>query len=84
MFPEWVSGWPIWENFTDDYRLDTRSLNITPDLGAALFDWNEEWLSRHEDEPLADPEGWRTRGIALVDQLQQELEGVAGVRPEFL
>lgn len=84
VFPEWISGLPIWEDFTDEYRLDVSSLDISPDLGNALFDWNEEWLTRQVDEPLADPNGWRERGMLLVDQLQRDLNGVAEVRPEFL
>ncbi len=83
VFPEWASGWPIWEDFTDEYRLDIGSLDISPDLSSALFDWNEEWLTRQEDEPLTDPDGWRERGLLLVGQLQRELKGVAEVRPEF-
>lgn len=84
MFPEWVRGWPLWEDGSDEYHLTALSLEISPDLGAALFDWNEEWLSRQEDEPLTDAEGWLRRGIALAEQLQSELDGIAEVRPEFL
>ena len=84
VFPEWVSGWPLWESFTDQYRLDSTSLTISVDLGDALYGWNEQWLSRREDEPLADPDDWETQGIALVGRLSRELEGVAEVRPEFL
>lgn len=84
VFPEWSSGWPVWEDFSDGYRLDTSSMDISPELGVALFEWNEEWLARQEDEPLADPDGWRERGLALVDRLTRELKGVAEVRPEFL
>ncbi|WP_350350972.1 hypothetical protein ABS642_16485 [Microbacterium sp. A8/3-1] len=83
VFPEWASGWPLWEDFTDGYRFDVGSLDISPELSSALFDWNEEWLTRQEDEPLADAEGWRERGVLLVEQLQRELNGVAEVRPEF-
>ncbi len=84
VFPEWVSGWPLWESFTDHYRLDSTSLTISVDLGQALYAWNEQWLSRREDEPLADAGEWEAQGIALVSRLSHELEGVAEVRPEFL
>jgi hypothetical protein len=84
VFPEWVSGLPLWESFTDQYHLDPGSLDLSHELSAALFAWNEEWLSRSEDEPLADPRGWRRRGLRLVGQLQAELDGVAEIRPEFL
>lgn len=84
VFPEWASGWPIWENFTSGYRLDASALDISPELGDALFDWNEEWLTRQENEPLADPNGWRERGVTLVDRLARELDGKAEIRPEFL
>jgi len=53
-------------------------------LGSDLFDGNEEWLDRREDEPLPRPEPWRGRGVELVERLQRELDGVAEVRPEFL
>ena len=79
-----ASGWPIWENFTSGYRLDASALDISPELGDALFDWNEEWLTRQVDEPLADPNGWRERGVTLVDRLARELDGKAEIRPEFL
>lgn len=82
LFPEWVSGWPLWESFTDDYRRTGPDLGLTPELSRALYDWNETWLTRHEDDPI--PEGWRERGERLFNQLQAELEGVAEVRPEFL
>ena len=91
--PEWsaadpdVPGAGTWvavvENGSDESHLTALSLEISPDLGAALFDWNEEWC-RQEDEPLADAEGWLRRGIALAEQLQSELDGIAEVRPEFL
>jgi hypothetical protein len=84
VFPEWVSGWPLWEDGSDEYHLTALSLDISPELGAALFGWNEEWLSRQENEPLDDAEGWLRRGTALAEQLQIELDGIAEVRPEFL
>ena len=82
VFPEWVSGWPLWENLTDDYRLTGPDLSLSPELSAGLFDWNEAWLMRQEDDPL--PDGWEEQGQLLVRQLQTELSGVAEVRPEFL
>lgn len=82
VFPEWVSGWPLWENFTEDYRRTGPDLGLTRELSDALFDWNEVWLARHEDDPL--PAGWEDEGHRLVTQLRSELDGVAEVRPEFL
>ena len=84
VFPEWWGGWPLWESFTDHYRLDDQSLTVTRELADALFDWNEEWLDRDENEPLAHPAEWEQRGVELVEQLRRELDGVAEVRPEFL
>lgn len=81
VFPEWVSGWPLWESFTDEYRLDNGSLPITPELGRDLFDWNEEWLDRAEDQPLPNPDGWRARGFKPLQLLQKELEGIAESDP---
>ncbi|MDN3494975.1 hypothetical protein QL996_03465 [Planococcus sp. APC 4015] len=82
VFPEWVSGWPLWESFTDDHRLTGADLGLSAELGDALYDWNEQWLTRHEDDPL--PEGWAELGEVLVRRLQGELIGVAEVRPEFI
>ncbi len=82
VFPEWVSGWPLWEDFTDGYRLTGPDLSLTPELSADLLDWNEAWLMRQEEDPL--PAGWKERGLLLVRQLQDELSGVAEIRPEFL
>ena len=82
LFPEWVSGWPLWESFTDDYRLTGPDLGLTPELSRTLYEWNETWLTRDEDDPI--PEGWREQGERLFLQLQAELDGVAEVRPEFL
>lgn len=82
VFPEWVEGWPLWESFTDDYRLTGQSLGLTPDLSRALHDWNETWLARPVDSPV--PMGWEEEGQSLVRRLRVELDGVAEVRPEFL
>jgi hypothetical protein len=82
VFPEWVSGWPLWENFTEAYRRTGPDLGLTPELSDALFDWNEAWLARHEDDAL--PTGWEDEGHRLVIQLRSELDGIAEVRPEFL
>jgi hypothetical protein len=80
--PEWVSGWPLWESFTDEYHLTGPMLNLTPALSEALFAWNETWLAREVDDPL--PEGWLELGTDLVRQLRIELDGIAEVRPDFL
>jgi hypothetical protein len=82
VFPEWVSGWPLWENFTAEYRLTGPSLGLTPELSDALFNWNEAWLARQEDDPL--PAGWEDEGHRLVVRLRSALDGIAEVRPEFL
>jgi hypothetical protein len=82
VFPEWGSGWPLWESFTEDYRLTGPALGLTGALSDALYEWNEAWQERHEDEPV--PDGWQERGRDLVKQLQAELDGIAEVRPEFL
>ena len=82
VFPEWVAGWPLWESFTDAYRLTGSDLGLSQTLSDELYQWNETWLRRGEDDPV--PDGWRERGLELVHQLQAELAGVAEVRPEFL
>ncbi|MET0886192.1 MAG: hypothetical protein ABWX92_07050 [Mycetocola sp.] len=82
VFPEWVAGWPLWESFTDAYRLTGPDLRLSQSLSDELYQWNESWLRRGEDDPV--PDGWRERGLELVHQLQGEMAGVAEVRPEFL
>lgn len=82
VFPEWVSGWPLWEDYSENYRLTGPDLGLSPALSEALFEWNELWLQRHEDDPL--PAGWEDQGLRLVIQLRDELNGIAEVRPEFL
>lgn len=82
VFPEWVSGWPLWESFSDDYRLTGPGLALTPELSADLYDWNEAWLARPIDDPV--PDGWEERGRRLAGRLRAELDGIAEVRPEFL
>ena len=82
VFPEWVSGWPLWESFSDEYHLTGPDLGLSSDLSTALFAWNDAWQSRDVDAPL--PEAWEEHGRVLVARLRSELEGVAEVRPEFL
>lgn len=84
VFPEWGTRSPTWESFNDDYNLEGESLGLSPDLSRALVDWNHEWQARSEDEPLADPDGWRERGLELVHRLRKELAGIAEIRPDFL
>lgn len=82
MFPEWVSGWPLWESFTEQYRLEAQDLGLTSALGRDLYDWNEVWLMTSEEDPT--PAEWLKRGQQLFQQLKVELAGRAEVRPEFL
>lgn len=83
VFPEYQSGWPLWESFTEDYLLTGHGLGLSPELSAELFDWNEAWLRGGRlDDPL--PDRWVERGWALVERLRIELAGIAEVRPEFL
>jgi hypothetical protein len=82
VFPEWVSGWPLWEDYAGNYRLTGPDLGLSRSLSEDLFEWNEVWLRRHEDDPL--PAGWADQGLALLLRLRGALDGVAEVRPEFL
>lgn len=82
VFPEWGSGWPLWESFTDAYRLTGDDIGLTEDLSTALYEWNEAWCARGLDDPV--PEGWEEQGVLLTDRLRAELSGIAEVRPEFL
>lgn len=79
--PEWMTAWPLWENFTDKYLRTGPELGVSEALGAELRAWNAAWNSRDEDDPL--PAGWEAAGRALVTWLQAELRGIAEVRPEF-
>ncbi|WP_156134967.1 hypothetical protein [Arthrobacter sp. L77] len=82
VFPEWVSGWPLWEDFSDEYRLTGSDLGLSSALSRGLYEWNQTWRDRGVDDPV--PTGWRAAGEILTRQLQVELSGVAEVRPEFL
>ena len=82
MFPEWVSGWPLWENYADAYRLTGTDLGLSGALSDALYAWNEVWLDRQEDEP--EPVGWREKRHELFESLSRELHDIAEVRPEYL
>lgn len=82
MFPEWVSGWPLWESFTEQYRLEASDLDLSSALDRELYAWNEAWLSRSEDDP--PPAGWLEHGQELFHRLKLELHGKAEVRPDFL
>ena len=55
MLPEWVSGWPLWENYADVYRPTGTDLGLSRALSDALYAWNEVWLSRQE---APEPAGW--------------------------
>ena len=71
VFPEWVSGWPLWESFSDEYHLTGPDLGLSSDLSTALFAWNDAWQSRDVDAPL--PEAWEEHGRVLVARLRSEL-----------
>ncbi|MFE1643944.1 hypothetical protein ACFM35_00005, partial [Microbacterium sp. P01] len=73
--------WPLWESFTDQYTLTADELHLSPQLASDLHDWNSEWQNRQETDPL--PLGWTERGRELHGRLQEELEDVAEVRPDF-
>jgi hypothetical protein len=82
VFPEWGLGWPLWESFSDEYRLTGDDLGLSPALSQALYEWNNTWADRDLDDPL--PTDWMATGETLTQQLQVELSDVAEVRPEFL
>lgn len=81
MFPEWVAGWPLWEDHTEAYRLTGEMLGLDAHLSRELYDWNEAFNARQEDDPL--PDGWIDEGRALAQRLQSALADIAEVRPEF-
>lgn len=83
LFPEWAGGLPLWESFTDHYRISPEHLDLSDHLSTALGEWNHHWLDRDETHPLPDAAAWRAEGWALYKLLQTELDGIAEVRPEF-
>lgn len=83
MFPEWWPGSPLWESFSDDYRLPLDELGLTPELCDALRTWHDAWSERQVEEPLPDEEAWVAEGLRLHAAVQGELAGVAEVRREF-
>lgn len=52
---------------------------MSPELSAALFEWNRVWQEHDELGPV--PEGWEARGSELCEVLQVELDGIAEVTP---
>ncbi|QYM76005.1 hypothetical protein [Leucobacter luti] len=83
LFPEWGTGSPLWENGTDDYNLDGKDLGLSAALSADLSAWSAQWGERDEDDETLPP-GWLDRGMELWGRVQDELDGIAEVRPEFL
>ena len=81
MFPEWMVRLPLWERFGDSYPVERGELPISGALEQDLIEWSREWESYgiHEDRPPA----WFERGWKLHERLQQELAGIAEVRPQF-
>lgn len=81
VFPEWGSGWPLWENFTEDYRLTGSGLGLTGPLSDALYEWNQTWQDRQEDVPA--PHRWQDRGRDLCEtvagRVGRDRRGAAGI-----
>lgn len=90
MFPEWSTGIPLWENFSDrNYPVEPGGLPIPAELETSLAAWNDRWqnLGRLEDwTPSPDDERstWLRDGRVYLAQLRSALAGFAEVRPEFL
>lgn len=78
MFPEWVGG-PLWETFTDNYPAEPENLGLEQALADDLRDWNDAWAGES-----VDPAHWRVEGIALHQRVQDALNGIAEVAPQFL
>lgn len=75
----WTDGWPLWEQREFRHQLTGDELGLSPELSAALLDWNRVWLEHDELGPV--PDGWETRGEELFARLCKELQGVAEVTP---
>ena len=83
VFPEWISGLPLWENFTENYPFERDALPLSAELQDALEAWNEHWQNRDLDEELPDLDRWLAEGMELVARLRDELGDIADVRAEF-
>lgn len=86
LFPEYGGGLPVWQSFTERYRLEPADLGFDEgrdrDLIARLRTWNEEWQDIPEGGTPAA--GWSDEGASLRDDLQRVLGPGAEVRPDYL
>ncbi|MDS1115805.1 hypothetical protein RD149_18825 [Gordonia westfalica] len=83
MFPEWGGAGPLWESFTDNYPADPSKLGISVTLADELESWNDHWNARDPEDDLPDARAWLATGRHLYHRVQDELDGVAEVVPEF-
>ena len=83
VFPEWISGLPLWEDYTENYPFERDALPLSAELQDALEAWNEHWQDRDLDEELPDLDRWLAEGRELVARLRDELGDIAEVRAEF-
>lgn len=81
LFPDWGREWPLWESFSERYALAARDLPLSRELAADLHQWNAVWQARDETEPV--PEGWIEHGRLLHARMQEQLDELAEVRPDF-
>ena len=84
-------GGPLWnrspwhERGPDDYVVDPVVLGVSPELIAAMDEWNDEFgrADSHDPEAREDPAAgaaWLRRGLTLAYRLQQELGEEVEVR----
>lgn len=83
MFPEWISGLPLWEDYTENYPFERDVLPLSSELQDRLEAWNEHWQNRDLDEEVPHLDQWIAEGRALVARLRDELGDIADVRAEF-
>jgi hypothetical protein len=83
VFPEWISGLPLWESYTENYPFERDVLPLSSELQNQLEAWNEHWQDRDLDEELPDRDRWIAEGWALVARLRDELGDIADVQAEF-
>ncbi|MEV8240071.1 hypothetical protein AB0O90_07545 [Microbacterium testaceum] len=83
VFPEWISGLPLWEDYTENYPFERDVLPLSSELQDRLEAWNEHWQNRDLDEEVPQLDQWIAEGRALVARLRDELGDIADVRAKF-
>ncbi|WP_150308355.1 hypothetical protein [Planctomonas psychrotolerans] len=90
LFPDHGRTWPLWENTTPTwdvgYTTTPETYGLSPDLTAALADWNAFWVTHCDPfdgwDTREHRDRWRQRGEHLAEQLGREVALFADVSYE--